>query len=86
MLLRFFFTNHAASNSSGTTNTSLSEAILRSCELRQFKNKSQAEYNDARRSHDLKIAALKLVFVVLLLLLAAWLVKKARQHSGWCGS
>ena len=54
-------------------------------ELRQFKNKSQAEYNDARRSHDLKIASLKLVFVVPLLLLAAWLVKKARQHSGWCG-
>ena len=55
-------------------------------ELRQFKNKSQAEYNDARRSHDLKIASLKLVFVVPLLLLAAWLVKKAQQHSGWCGS
>ena len=55
-------------------------------DLRQFKNKSQAEYNDARRSHDLKIASLKLVFVVPLLLLAAWLVKKARQHSGWCGS
>ena len=47
-------------------------------ELRQFKNKSQAEYNDARRSHDLKIASLKLVFVVPLLLLAAWLVKKKR--------
>ena len=68
-------------------------------ELRQFKNKSQAEYNDARRSHDLKIASLKLVFVVPLLLLAAWLVKKSAaaftngstgrrrwQHSGWCGS
>ena len=39
-------------------------------ELRQFKNKSQAEYNDARRSHDLKIASLKLAFVVPLLLLA----------------
>ena len=47
-------------------------------ELRQFKNKSQAEYNDARRSHDLKIASLKLAFVVPLLLLAAWLVKKKR--------
>ena len=47
-------------------------------ELRQFKNKSQAEYNDARRSHDLKIASLKLAFVVPLLLLAAWQVKKKR--------
>ena len=47
-------------------------------ELRQFKNKSQAEYNDARRSHDLKIASLKLAFVVPLLLLSAWLVRKKR--------
>ena len=47
-------------------------------ELRQFKNKSQAEYNDARRSHDLKIASLKLALVVPLLLLSAWLVRKKR--------
>jgi predicted RNA-binding Zn-ribbon protein involved in translation (DUF1610 family) len=40
--------------------------------------KRQREIHTARRSHDLKIASLKLALVVPLLLLAAWLVRKKR--------
>ena len=47
-------------------------------ELGQFHNEVLDEYNTARRSHDLKIASLKLALVVPLLLLSAWLVRKKR--------
>ncbi len=47
-------------------------------ELQQFRQKAQTEKHDKQRSHDLKIASLKLALVVPLLLLSAWLVKKKR--------
>ena len=47
-------------------------------ELRQFQDKAQTEFNIERRSHDLKVASLKLALVVPLLLLSAWLVRKKR--------
>lgn len=47
-------------------------------ELQEFRNKASTEYNDAFRSHQLKIAALKLAVVVPLLFFAAWLVRRKR--------
>jgi predicted RNA-binding Zn-ribbon protein involved in translation (DUF1610 family) len=47
-------------------------------ELRQFQNIAQTEFNIEQRSHDLKVASLKLALVVPLLLLSAWRVRKKR--------
>ena len=47
-------------------------------ELQEFKNKAETEYNTAFRSHQLKIAALKLAVVVPLLFFSAWLVRRKR--------
>ena len=47
-------------------------------ELRQFQDKAQTEFNIEQRSHDLKVASLKLALVVPLLLLSAWRVRKKR--------
>ena len=47
-------------------------------ELSEFENKASTEYNAAFRSHQLKIAALKLAVVVPLLFFSAWLVRRKR--------
>ena len=47
-------------------------------ELREYQNKASTEYNAAFRSHQLKIAALKLAVVVPLLFFSAWLVRRNR--------
>jgi hypothetical protein len=48
-------------------------------ELREFENQARTEYNTAFRSHQLKIAALKLAVVVPLLFFSAWLVRRNRS-------